>query len=86
LHLVLEVPDGLNSGVIMRFIKARFARRWNHRIGSSGSGLANSLSRAGSDVGKGASGRRGVCACESCCGRVRRSRRGLCSLFSEGLA
>ena len=27
LHLVIEVPDGTTSGMVMRFIKARFARR-----------------------------------------------------------
>lgn len=36
LHLVIEVPDGMTSGMVMRFIKARFARRWNHRVGSGG--------------------------------------------------
>lgn len=36
LHLVIEVPDGMTSGTVMRFMKARFARRWNHRIGRGG--------------------------------------------------
>jgi len=36
LHLVIEVPDGITSGIVMRFIKARFARRWNHRLRTRG--------------------------------------------------
>ena len=37
MHLVIELPDGVTSGKIMRFIKARFARRWNHRLRTDGS-------------------------------------------------
>jgi REP element-mobilizing transposase RayT len=36
-HLVIEVPDSLMSGTVLRFVKARFARRWNHRTGAGGS-------------------------------------------------
>lgn len=37
LHLVSEVPDGMTSGIVMRFVKGRFAHRWNHRTGTGGS-------------------------------------------------
>ena len=36
LHLVVGMPPGIRSGAVMRLVKARFARRWNHQMKISG--------------------------------------------------
>jgi len=36
-HLVVVPADGAQLGAIMRLVKGRFAREWNHQCGESGS-------------------------------------------------